>query len=168
MRTLLVNDDDDDNFIAMLQIFREKQDKMHRNHYWDSTRLLLKKTFKVCCLNQVWYLDMNVHKVHLTGFVMILYNELSNCDTVYMFLRCHMDQLVVLSENLFIHVCSSMLMYGCTRLEIGVQSVYEDVARDTNRWMLHIECSKSLSFNVSFQSWIKMSSINWPACNGSS
>ncbi|OLL26119.1 putative elongator complex protein 3 [Neolecta irregularis DAH-3] len=28
---------------------------------------------------------------------------------------------------------SSMLRYGCTRLEIGVQSVYEDVARDTNR-----------------------------------
>lgn len=28
---------------------------------------------------------------------------------------------------------SSMLLYGCTRLEIGVQSVYEDVARDSNR-----------------------------------
>jgi len=28
---------------------------------------------------------------------------------------------------------SEMLRYGCTRLEIGVQSVYEDVARDTNR-----------------------------------
>ena len=28
---------------------------------------------------------------------------------------------------------SSMLTYGCTRLEIGVQSLYEDVARDTNR-----------------------------------
>jgi len=28
---------------------------------------------------------------------------------------------------------SQMLTYGCTRLEIGVQSVYEDVARDTNR-----------------------------------
>jgi len=28
---------------------------------------------------------------------------------------------------------SSMLSYGCTRLEVGVQSVYEDVARDTNR-----------------------------------
>ena len=28
---------------------------------------------------------------------------------------------------------SSMLQYGCTRLEVGVQSVYEDVARDTNR-----------------------------------
>mmetsp|Transcript_980 Transcript_980/g.2477 ORF Transcript_980/g.2477 Transcript_980/m.2477 type:complete len:205 (+) Transcript_980:1017-1631(+) len=26
-----------------------------------------------------------------------------------------------------------MLEYGCTRLEIGVQSVYEDIARDTNR-----------------------------------
>ncbi|XP_051780230.1 elongator complex protein 3 [Erpetoichthys calabaricus] len=28
---------------------------------------------------------------------------------------------------------SDMLSYGCTRLEIGVQSVYEDVAKDTNR-----------------------------------
>ena len=27
----------------------------------------------------------------------------------------------------------SMLEYGCTRLEVGVQSTYEDVARDTNR-----------------------------------
>ena len=26
-----------------------------------------------------------------------------------------------------------MLSYGCTRLEIGLQSIYEDVARDTNR-----------------------------------
>ena len=24
--------------------------------------------------------------------------------------------------------------YGCTRIEIGVQSIYEDVARDTNRY----------------------------------
>ncbi|CAI4212875.1 unnamed protein product [Parascedosporium putredinis] len=28
---------------------------------------------------------------------------------------------------------TSMLRYGCTRLEVGVQSLYEDVARDTNR-----------------------------------
>jgi elongator complex protein 3 len=28
---------------------------------------------------------------------------------------------------------NDMLSYGCTRLEIGVQSTYEDVARDTNR-----------------------------------
>ncbi len=26
-----------------------------------------------------------------------------------------------------------MLSYGCTRLEIGLQSIFEDVARDTNR-----------------------------------
>eukprot|EP00698_Gefionella_okellyi_P003595 TRINITY_DN13379_c0_g1_i1.p1 TRINITY_DN13379_c0_g1~~TRINITY_DN13379_c0_g1_i1.p1 ORF type:complete len:539 (+),score=109.94 TRINITY_DN13379_c0_g1_i1:80-1696(+) len=28
---------------------------------------------------------------------------------------------------------SSMLSYGCTRIEIGVQSIYEDIARDSNR-----------------------------------
>src|SRR5260370_39519104 len=28
---------------------------------------------------------------------------------------------------------SQMLRYGCTRLEVGVQSVYEDLARDTKR-----------------------------------
>lgn len=28
---------------------------------------------------------------------------------------------------------SEMLSYGCTRIEIGVQSIFEDVARDTNR-----------------------------------
>ena len=26
-----------------------------------------------------------------------------------------------------------MLAYGCTRLEVGLQSTYEDVARDSNR-----------------------------------
>lgn len=28
---------------------------------------------------------------------------------------------------------NDMLVYGCTRLEVGVQSIFEDVARDTNR-----------------------------------
>ena len=28
---------------------------------------------------------------------------------------------------------NAMLAYGCTRIEVGVQSIYEDVARDTNR-----------------------------------
>ena len=28
---------------------------------------------------------------------------------------------------------SDMLQYGCTRIEVGVQSIFEDVARDTNR-----------------------------------
>ena len=42
--------------------------------------------------------------------------------------------------SLFYHLVSSvsacvlqMLSYGCTRLEIGLQSIFEDVARDTNR-----------------------------------
>jgi elongator complex protein 3 len=26
-----------------------------------------------------------------------------------------------------------MLSYGCTRLEIGVQNIFEDIAKDTNR-----------------------------------
>lgn len=26
-----------------------------------------------------------------------------------------------------------MLSYGCTRLEVGIQSIYEDIAKDTNR-----------------------------------
>ena len=30
-------------------------------------------------------------------------------------------------------MCLQMLSYGCTRLEIGLQSIFEDVARDTNR-----------------------------------
>lgn len=28
---------------------------------------------------------------------------------------------------------TDMLNYGCTRIEVGVQSIYEDIARDTNR-----------------------------------
>lgn len=42
---------------------------------------------------------------------------------------------------------SQMLRYGCTRLEIGVQSVYEDVARDTNRG--HTVRAVSESFHMS-------------------
>uniref|UniRef100_H2YDD3 Elongator complex protein 3 n=1 Tax=Ciona savignyi TaxID=51511 RepID=H2YDD3_CIOSA len=41
---------------------------------------------------------------------------------------------------------SEMLSYGCTRLEIGVQSVYEDVARDTNRG--HTVRAVSESFQI--------------------
>ena len=40
---------------------------------------------------------------------------------------------------------SDMLKYGCTRQEIGVQSVYEDVARDTNRYVyLQIHTSTNI------------------------
>lgn len=49
---------------------------------------------------------------------------------------------------------SDMLRYGCTRLEVGVQSLYEDVARDTNRGhtvaaVAHTFClSKDAGFKV--------------------
>ena len=47
-----------------------------------------------------------------------------------------------------------MLMYGCTRLEIGVQSVYEDVARDTNRG--HTVRAVCESFNLAKDAGFKV------------
>lgn len=47
-----------------------------------------------------------------------------------------------------------MLSYGCTRLEIGVQSVYEDVARDTNRG--HTVRAVSESFHMSKDAGFKI------------
>lgn len=47
-----------------------------------------------------------------------------------------------------------MLRYGCTRLEIGVQSVYEDVARDTNRG--HTVRAVSESFHMSKDAGFKV------------
>lgn len=38
---------------------------------------------------------------------------------------------------ILVFIFRDMLAYGCTRLEIGVQSVYEDVARDTNRFIFN-------------------------------
>jgi elongator complex protein 3 len=49
---------------------------------------------------------------------------------------------------------SQMLRYGCTRLEIGVQSVYEDVARDTNRG--HTVRAVSESFHMSKDAGFKV------------
>jgi len=49
---------------------------------------------------------------------------------------------------------SQMLRYGCTRLEIGVQSVYEDVARDTNRG--HTVKSVTESFQLSKDAGFKV------------
>ena len=45
-------------------------------------------------------------------------------STVYMRSVAHL-----MSRQIY----SNMLKYGCTRLKISVQSVYEDVARETNR-----------------------------------
>jgi len=47
-----------------------------------------------------------------------------------------------------------MLRYGCTRLEIGVQSVYEDVARDTNRG--HTVRAVSESFHMAKDAGFKV------------
>ncbi|KAI3659644.1 hypothetical protein MP638_004379 [Amoeboaphelidium occidentale] len=49
---------------------------------------------------------------------------------------------------------SQLLRYGCTRLEIGVQSVYEDVARDTNRG--HTVKAVCESFSLSKDSGYKI------------
>ena len=53
-----------------------------------------------------------------------------------------------------IHTDSQMLRYGCTRLEIGVQSVYEDVARDTNRG--HTVRAVSESFHLAKDAGFKV------------
>ncbi|WEL39264.1 Elongator complex protein 3 [Encephalitozoon hellem] len=49
---------------------------------------------------------------------------------------------------------SKMLGYGCTRIEIGVQSVYEDVAMDTNRG--HTVSSVCESFGLSKDAGFKI------------
>ncbi|CAB3373226.1 elongator complex protein 3 isoform X1 [Cloeon dipterum] len=55
---------------------------------------------------------------------------------------------------------SDMLKYGCTRLEVGVQSVYEDVARDTNRG--HTVRAVSESFQLAKDSGFKVVSHMMP------
>ncbi|GAB6031917.1 Elongator subunit [Chamberlinius hualienensis] len=53
-----------------------------------------------------------------------------------------------------------MLNYGCTRLEIGVQSIYEDVARDTNRG--HTVKAVCETFNLAKDSGFKVISHMMP------
>ena len=55
---------------------------------------------------------------------------------------------------------SSMLKYGCTRLEIGVQSLYEDVARDTNRG--HTVASVAETFKLAKDAGFKVVSHMMP------
>ncbi|XP_076255100.1 elongator complex protein 3 [Rhynchophorus ferrugineus] len=56
----------------------------------------------------------------------VMYSERSNTKCIGITIETRPDYC--LQRHL-----SDMLKYGCTRLEIGVQSVYEDVALDTNR-----------------------------------
>ncbi|ODQ68170.1 subunit of Elongator complex [Nadsonia fulvescens var. elongata DSM 6958] len=86
---------------------------------------------------------MSLSKQYRENFISNLHNALSGCQTE------DIDEAVALSQQsqtkcvgitietrpdycTEIHL-DDMLKYGCTRLEVGVQSVYEDVARDTNR-----------------------------------
>lgn len=55
---------------------------------------------------------------------------------------------------------SDMLRYGCTRLEIGVQSLYEDVARDTNRG--HTVASVAETFKLAKDAGYKVVSHMMP------
>ena len=67
------------------------------------------------------YIPVHTHIVYL-------YVYMSTCRRVL----CSLDNVITCTFLYFVFT-SQMLSYGCTRLEIGVQSVYEDVARDTNR-----------------------------------
>lgn len=49
---------------------------------------------------------------------------------------------------------AQMLAYGCTRIEMGVQSIYEDVARDTNRG--HTVDSVKLCFRLAKDAGFKV------------
>ncbi|KAM2939042.1 hypothetical protein FF1_038752 [Malus domestica] len=79
--------------------------------YWDTLLPMLKRqlpTLSMVLLNFIW----SVQKVNK-----------GSCN----FLFCWRPDYC-LGPHL-----RQMLSYGCTRLEIGVQSTYEDVARDNNR-----------------------------------
>lgn len=62
----------------------------------------------------------------LIFFIFLSYSEKSNVKCIGITIETRPDYC--LNRHL-----TDMLNYGCTRLEIGVQSVFEDVARDTNR-----------------------------------
>ncbi|EFA75665.1 elongation protein 3 [Heterostelium album PN500] len=56
----------------------------------------------------------------------VKYSEQSNTKCIGITIETRPDHCLKLHLG-------NMLNYGCTRLEIGVQSVFEDIARDTNR-----------------------------------
>lgn len=56
----------------------------------------------------------------------ILYSEQSKAKAIGITIETRPDYCLKPHLN-------DMLNYGCTRLEIGVQSIFEDIARDTNR-----------------------------------
>ncbi|KAG5440201.1 hypothetical protein PCANB_001770 [Pneumocystis canis] len=86
---------------------------------------------------------MSLPDTYRDWFISCLHNALSghtthNVDEAVMFsekskIKCIGITIETRPDYCLDQHLSSMLRYGCTRLEIGVQSIYEDVARDTNR-----------------------------------
>ncbi|SCV66889.1 BQ2448_5535 [Microbotryum intermedium] len=86
---------------------------------------------------------MSLPESYRSGFVTSLHNSLSgytgnDIDEAVIYAEQAQTKCIGITIETRPDYClkphlSSMLRYGCTRLEIGVQSVYEDVARDTNR-----------------------------------
>ncbi|XP_010881454.1 elongator complex protein 3 [Esox lucius] len=83
----------------------------------------------------------------------VRYSERSNTKCVGITIETRPDYC--LKKHL-----SDMLGYGCTRLEVGVQSVYEDVARDTNRG--HTVRAVCESFHLSKDAGFKVVSHMMP------
>jgi len=107
------------------------------------------------------YRDYFIRNLHdaLSGFTSndvdeaVRYSEKSNNKCIGITIETRPDYC--LKKHL-----SDMLRYGCTRLEIGVQSVYEDVARDTNRG--HTVRAVSESFQMSKDAGYKVVSHMMP------
>lgn len=86
---------------------------------------------------------MSLPKDYREDFVTKLHNALSgyngnNIDESIQYSQQSLTKCVGITIETRPDYCTQthlddLLKYGCTRLEIGVQSIYEDVARDTNR-----------------------------------
>lgn len=86
---------------------------------------------------------MSLAKEYREDFIANLHNALSgftgtDVDEAVLYSQQSVTKCVGITIETRPDYCTEthltdMLRYGCTRLEIGVQSVYEDVARDTNR-----------------------------------
>ncbi|SCV03051.1 LAME_0H07316g1_1 [Lachancea meyersii CBS 8951] len=86
---------------------------------------------------------MSLPKDYREDFIVKLHNALSgfngnDIDEAIQYSQQSLTKCVGITIETRPDYCTrthldDMLKYGCTRLEIGVQSLYEDVARDTNR-----------------------------------
>ena len=113
---------------------------------------------------------MSLSKEYKENFIAQLHNALSGYQTE------NVDEAVIAGEMSSIKCVgitietrpdycmdthlSDMLRYGCTRLEIGVQSLYEDVARDTNRG--HTVAAVAETFKLSKDAGFKVVSHMMP------